>query len=106
LDDPSPSPSREKFSSEFCSFIDACLQKDPEARPTAEQVNYSSELISLGLEKMEWKDIMFNIFFSLVQLLRHPFIKKHENSQVDLGAFVRSVFDPVQRLKDLADVSF
>lgn len=74
LDDPSPSPSGEKFSSEFCSFIDACLQKDPDARPTADQ------------------------------LLSHPYIKKHENSQVDLEAFVRSVFDPVQRLKDLADM--
>ncbi|KAL0712050.1 hypothetical protein Bca4012_019028 [Brassica carinata] len=25
------------FSPEFCSFIDACLQKDAEARPTADQ---------------------------------------------------------------------
>ncbi|KMT12797.1 hypothetical protein BVRB_4g088910 [Beta vulgaris subsp. vulgaris] len=74
LDDPSPSPSKEKFSSEFCSFIDACLQKDAEARPTAEQ------------------------------LLAHPFITKYEESHVDLAAFVQSVFDPVQRLKDLADM--
>lgn len=37
LYDPSPTPPRD-FSSEFCSFIDACLQKDPDARPTAEQV--------------------------------------------------------------------
>lgn len=39
LDDPSPSPSECKFSPEFCSFVDACLEKDPDARPTAEQVN-------------------------------------------------------------------
>lgn len=38
LDDPSPSPPKHNFSPEFCSFIDACLQKDPDARPTAEQV--------------------------------------------------------------------
>ena len=38
LDDPSPSPSKNKFSPEFCSFVDACLQKDPDNRPTAEQV--------------------------------------------------------------------
>jgi len=38
LDDPSPSPSKNKFSPEFCSFVDACLQKDPDKRPTAEQV--------------------------------------------------------------------
>ncbi|XVE84025.1 hypothetical protein DITRI_Ditri16bG0135600 [Diplodiscus trichospermus] len=38
LDDPSPSPSKHKFSPEFCSFIDACLQKNADARPTAEQM--------------------------------------------------------------------
>ncbi|MBA0714750.1 hypothetical protein Goshw_004606 [Gossypium schwendimanii] len=74
LDDPSPSPPKHKFSPEFCSFIDACLQKDADARPTAEL------------------------------LLSHPFIKKHEHDTVDLAAFVRSVFDPTQRLKDLADM--
>ncbi|KAL1318915.1 hypothetical protein HN51_071193 [Arachis hypogaea] len=74
LDDPSPSPSKQVFSPEFCSFVDACLQKDPESRPTAEQ------------------------------LLLHPFITKYENAEIDLAAFVRSVFDPTQRLKDLADM--
>ncbi|XP_020089612.1 mitogen-activated protein kinase kinase 3 [Ananas comosus] len=73
LYDPSPTPPRD-FSSEFCSFIDACLQKDPDARPTAEQ------------------------------LLSHPFIKKYENSDVDLSAYVKSVVDPTQRLKDIADM--
>ncbi|XP_052197447.1 mitogen-activated protein kinase kinase 3 [Diospyros lotus] len=74
LDDPSPSPPEHNFSPEFCSFIDACLQKDPDARPTAEQ------------------------------LLSHPFITKYEDAGVDLGAFVRSVFNPTQKLKDLADM--
>lgn len=40
-----------------------------------------------------------------MQLLLHPFIKKYENDNVDLAGFVRSVFDPTQRMKDLADVS-
>ncbi|KAH7577313.1 hypothetical protein ACOSP7_001830 [Xanthoceras sorbifolium] len=74
LDDPSPSPSKDKFSSEFCSFIDACLQKDADARPTAEQ------------------------------LLSHPFITKYEHARVDLATFVGSVFDPTERMKDLADM--
>ncbi|GMN42567.1 hypothetical protein TIFTF001_011768 [Ficus carica] len=74
LDDPSPSPSEHTFSPDFCSFIEACLQKDPDARPTAEQ------------------------------LLSHPFITKYDDTQVDLAAFVRSVFDPTQRMKDLADM--
>lgn len=39
LEDPSPSPSKLNFSPEFCSFINACLQKDADARPTAEQVS-------------------------------------------------------------------
>ncbi|KAL9317987.1 hypothetical protein ACSQ67_014504 [Phaseolus vulgaris] len=75
LDDPSPSPSKNKFSPEFCSFVDACLQKDPDNRPTAEQ------------------------------LLLNPFITKYENEKVDLAGFVRSVFYPTQRMKDLADVA-
>nr|GEX28801.1 mitogen-activated protein kinase kinase 3 [Tanacetum cinerariifolium] len=64
LDDPSPSPPKDTFSPEFCSFIDDCLQKDADARPTAEQ---------------------------------------YENDEVDLAAFVRGIFDPTQRMKDLAD---
>ncbi|KAF7113371.1 hypothetical protein RHSIM_RhsimUnG0134100 [Rhododendron simsii] len=38
LDDPSPSPPNHVFSPEFCSFIDACLKKDADSRPTAEQM--------------------------------------------------------------------
>ncbi|KAK1577037.1 hypothetical protein Q3G72_018580 [Acer saccharum] len=76
LEDPSPSPSKHKFSSEFCSFIDACLLKDADARPTAEQ------------------------------LLSHPFITMYEHARVNLATFVRSVFDPTKRMKDLADVIF
>ncbi|XP_077253552.1 mitogen-activated protein kinase kinase 3 [Tasmannia lanceolata] len=74
LYDPSPSPPKNSFSLEFCSFIDACLQKNADVRPTAEQ------------------------------LLAHPFITKYEKTKVDLASFVRSVFDPTQRLKDLADM--
>lgn len=72
--DPSPSPSRDHFSEEFCSFVDVCLKKNAEDRPTAEE------------------------------LLSHPFIKKYENAGVDLSAFAQSIFDPVERLKDLADM--
>lgn len=74
LDDPSPSPLKCNFSPEFCSFIDACLQKDVDARPTAEQ------------------------------LLMHPFIRKYEHTNVDLATFVRSIFDPKERMKELADM--
>ncbi|PIA51761.1 hypothetical protein AQUCO_01100558v1 [Aquilegia coerulea] len=74
LYDPSPSPSDKSFSPEFCSFIDACLLKDADARPTADQ------------------------------LLAHPFVKKYEDARVDLAAFVQSVFDPIQKMKDLADM--
>ncbi|KAL6994391.1 Mitogen-activated protein kinase kinase 3 [Sarracenia purpurea var. burkii] len=74
LDDPSPSPPKHIFSPEFCSFINACLQKDADARPTAEQ------------------------------LLSHPFITKYEDARVDLESFVRSIFDPTQKMKDMADM--
>uniref|UniRef100_A0A0A9ECL9 Protein kinase domain-containing protein n=1 Tax=Arundo donax TaxID=35708 RepID=A0A0A9ECL9_ARUDO len=38
LDDPSPTPPKDVYSSEFCSFISAYLQKDADARPTWEQL--------------------------------------------------------------------
>ena len=38
LDDPSPTPPEDAYSPEFCSFINDCLQKDADARPTCEQV--------------------------------------------------------------------
>eukprot|EP00246_Nothoceros_aenigmaticus_P011500 TRINITY_DN3148_c0_g1_i1.p1 TRINITY_DN3148_c0_g1~~TRINITY_DN3148_c0_g1_i1.p1 ORF type:complete len:522 (+),score=71.95 TRINITY_DN3148_c0_g1_i1:133-1698(+) len=74
IDDPSPSPPADRFSWEFRSFVDACLQKDAEARPTAEQ------------------------------LLSHPFIQMYEKTEVDLPGFIHSVFDPTERLKDLSDM--
>ncbi|KAL7098548.1 hypothetical protein ACP275_09G023900 [Erythranthe tilingii] len=74
LDDPSPSLSGRNFSSEFCSFVDACLRKDPIERPTAEK------------------------------LLSHPFITMYEDSGINLETFVQSIFDPTQRMKDLADM--
>lgn len=40
-----------------------------------------------------------------LQLLSHPFIRKYENTNVDLAEYVRSVFDPTQRLKEISDVS-
>ena len=42
---------------------------------------------------------------ALLQLHSHPFITQYEDAKVDLARFVRSVFDPTQRMKDLADVS-
>ncbi|WVZ64703.1 hypothetical protein U9M48_014187 [Paspalum notatum var. saurae] len=37
LDDPSPTPPEDTYSSDLCSFINDCLQKDANARPTCEQ---------------------------------------------------------------------
>ncbi|KAH7682841.1 Mitogen-activated protein kinase kinase protein [Dioscorea alata] len=74
LYDPSPSPPRHLFSPEFGSFIDSCLQKDPEARPTADD------------------------------LLEHPFLRKYGNSDEELAAYARKVFDPTKRLKEMADM--
>lgn len=74
LDDPSPTPPEDAYSSEFCSFVNDCLQKDAEARPTCEQ------------------------------LLSHPFIKRYDKTDVDLAAYVKSVVDPKERLKQIAEM--
>ncbi|ONM32388.1 Mitogen-activated protein kinase kinase 3 [Zea mays] len=73
LDDPSPTPPVDTCSLEFCSFINDCLQKDADARPTCEQ------------------------------LLSHPFIKRYAGTEVDLAAYVKSVVDPTERLKQIAE---
>ncbi|XP_035821558.1 mitogen-activated protein kinase kinase 3-like isoform X5 [Zea mays] len=66
LDDPSPTPPVDTCSLEFCSFINDCLQKDADARPTCEQ--------------------------------------RYAGTEVDLAAYVKSVVDPTERLKQIAEM--
>ncbi|TKY72829.1 Mitogen-activated protein kinase kinase 2 [Spatholobus suberectus] len=57
VEKPSPSAPSDDFSPEFCSFISACLQKNPGDRPSARD------------------------------LINHPFINMHEDLNVDLSAY-------------------
>jgi hypothetical protein len=53
LEDPSPTPSRDIYSEEFCSFVDACLQKDADARPTCDEVKWRVlQFIFLKIKKV------------------------------------------------------
>eukprot|EP00245_Coleochaete_scutata_P017013 TRINITY_DN8146_c0_g6_i1.p1 TRINITY_DN8146_c0_g6~~TRINITY_DN8146_c0_g6_i1.p1 ORF type:complete len:518 (-),score=65.08 TRINITY_DN8146_c0_g6_i1:663-2216(-) len=71
----SPSPSPERFSPEFISFVNSCLIHDPDQRPTANQ------------------------------LLSHQFIKKYVSAQPEIvTSFMQGVFNPIDRFKDLADM--
>ncbi|KAG9443047.1 hypothetical protein H6P81_018901 [Aristolochia fimbriata] len=65
VDQPPPSAPADQFSPEFCSFISACIQKDPQDR------------------------------MSSLDLLSHPFIKKFENKDIDLAILVGSLDPPV-----------
>ncbi|XP_066353045.1 mitogen-activated protein kinase kinase 3-like [Miscanthus floridulus] len=38
------------------------------------------------------------------QLLSHPFIKRYAGTEVDLAAYVKSVVDPTERLKQIAEM--
>lgn len=58
---PAPQLPKDEFSPEFCDFVEACLQKAPEERPTA------------------------------AELLTHPFIKKYEKDDIDMAAWVQSL---------------
>ncbi|KAL7168014.1 hypothetical protein ACSBR2_038447 [Camellia fascicularis] len=62
---PPPSAPPDQFSPEFCSFVSACIQQDPRDR------------------------------FSALDLLSHPFIKKFEDKDIDLGILVGSLEPPV-----------
>ncbi|CAN6699385.1 unnamed protein product [Malus baccata var. baccata] len=65
VESPPPSAPPDQFSPEFCSFVSSCIQKDPQRRSS------SSDLLS------------------------HPFIKKFENKDIDLGILVGSLEPPV-----------
>ncbi|KAE9448704.1 hypothetical protein C3L33_19388, partial [Rhododendron williamsianum] len=62
---PPPSAPPDQFSPEFCSFVSSCIQKDPQDRLPA------------------------------LDLLNHPFIKKFEDKDIDLGILVGSLEPPV-----------
>jgi mitogen-activated protein kinase kinase 3 len=107
LYDPSPTPPKDKFSPEFCSFVDACLQKDADKRPTADDVYFHFNLIffcSLRNTSVRTYGLIY-ILKIIMQLLHHPFIKKYEKVNVELSAYIRTIVDPKQRLKEIADVS-
>ncbi|XP_057766582.1 mitogen-activated protein kinase kinase 2-like isoform X2 [Salvia miltiorrhiza] len=60
VDQPAPSASSDVFSTEFCSFISACVQKDPKDRLSANE------------------------------LMAHPFITMYDELGVDLGLYLSS----------------
>ncbi|CAN1330998.1 Mitogen-activated protein kinase kinase 6 [Linum perenne] len=62
---PPPSAPPDQFSPEFCSFVSACIQKDPNDRSSS------------------------------LDLLCHPFIKKFEDKDIDLGILLSSLETPV-----------
>ncbi|KAI3524669.1 hypothetical protein L2E82_02951 [Cichorium intybus] len=62
---PPPVAPSDQFSPEFCSFVSACIQKDPKDRSSA------------------------------LDLLGHPFIKKFEDKDIDLGILVSSLEPPI-----------
>ncbi|XP_041007499.1 mitogen-activated protein kinase kinase 2-like [Juglans microcarpa x Juglans regia] len=68
VDEPPPSAPSDQFSPQFCSFISACVQKEPEARLSAHQ------------------------------LMAHPFITMYEDLDVDLSSYFTSVGSPLATL--------
>ncbi|KAK1313868.1 Mitogen-activated protein kinase kinase 2 [Acorus calamus] len=65
VDQPSPCAPPEQFSPEFCSFISACVQKDPKKRLTAPQ------------------------------LLEHPFLRLYDHLHIDLASYFKSSGTPL-----------
>ncbi|ONI19672.1 hypothetical protein PRUPE_3G290900 [Prunus persica] len=91
------------------TFVGTVTYMSPE-RIRNENYSYPADIWSLGLALFECGTGEFPYTANegpvnlMLQLLSHPFITKYEDSQVDLAVFVRSVFDPTQRMKDLADM--
>ncbi|CAL0325521.1 unnamed protein product [Lupinus luteus] len=68
VDHPPPSAPSEQFSKEFCSFISACLQKDPKDRLSAQE------------------------------LMNNPFMSMYEDLDVDLSAYFSDAGSPLATL--------
>ncbi|XP_009621456.1 mitogen-activated protein kinase kinase 3 isoform X3 [Nicotiana tomentosiformis] len=91
------------------TFVGTVTYMSPE-RIRNENYSYPADIWSLGLALFECGTGEFPYTANegpvnlMLQLLSHPFITKYADSAVDLGAFVRSIFDPTQRMKDLADM--
>ncbi|XP_076917983.1 mitogen-activated protein kinase kinase 6-like [Bidens hawaiensis] len=66
---PPPTAPPDQFSPEFCSFVSACIQKDPKDRASA------------------------------LDLLSHPFIKKFEDKDIDLRILVSCLEPPINYSK-------
>lgn len=67
--DPSPSPPADRFSGEFRSFVDVCLLKEAEARPTAEQVRLLLVLLlytGLINHEVVSSDLRWYLMFSIL----------------------------------------
>ncbi|KAK4756915.1 hypothetical protein SAY87_007042 [Trapa incisa] len=65
VDDAPPSAPSDQFTPEFCSFISACVQKDPKDR------------------------------FSASELLDHPFLSLYDDLNVDLASYFRNAGSPL-----------
>lgn len=70
VDNPAPFAPPDQFSEEFCSFISACLQKNPKDRPSAQL------------------------------LLQHPFLVKYDGSNIDLASYFMTAAPPLATFGD------
>ncbi|XP_011016552.1 PREDICTED: mitogen-activated protein kinase kinase 2-like, partial [Populus euphratica] len=75
VDQPPPSASSDQFSPEFCSFISACVQKDPKDRQSAHE------------------------------LMTHPFMNLYEDLHVDLASYFTNAGSPLATLKTCDTIS-
>uniref|UniRef100_A0A0E0LBK5 mitogen-activated protein kinase kinase n=1 Tax=Oryza punctata TaxID=4537 RepID=A0A0E0LBK5_ORYPU len=102
------------------TFVGTVTYMSPE-RIRNENYSYAADIWSLGLAVLECATGKFpynvnegpaNLMLqkdadsrpSCEQLLSHPFIKRYENTTVDLVAYVKSVVDPTERLKQIAEM--
>ncbi|KAH9802017.1 mitogen-activated protein kinase kinase 2 [Citrus sinensis] len=75
VDQPPPSAPSDQFSPEFCSFISACVQKEPQQRLSAQE------------------------------LMTHPFLKMYGDLNVDLSEYFTDAGSPLATLSNLSGMS-
>ncbi|GBG76229.1 hypothetical protein CBR_g21977 [Chara braunii] len=91
------------------TFVGTVTYMSPE-RINNERYSFPADVWSLGLSILECAtgEFPYNAAKGpvslMLQLLEHPFVTKYKDQDIDLAAFVHSVFDPTERLKDLSEM--
>ncbi|KAK3016835.1 hypothetical protein RJ639_006374 [Escallonia herrerae] len=93
VDQSPPCAPSDQFSPEFCSFISACVQKDPKDRLSANELMVLVQSLASWSTAAQKCQLMNPFFFQM-----HPFINMFEDQDIDLASYFRDAGSPLATL--------